>query len=89
MQAALDLAADRELQIWDALIMSVAADQHCRLLLSEDLQHGFTWRDECRVPDVVRDDGSSLTARRLYGYGTCAMIGATEANNGSRTGNPG
>ena len=30
--------------IWDALILSVAADHKCRLLLSEDFQHGFTWR---------------------------------------------
>lgn len=44
MQAALDLAADHGLQIWDALIMAVAAEQQCRLLLSEDLQSGFTWR---------------------------------------------
>ena len=44
MRAALDLAADHQLPIWDALILSVAADQKCRMLLSEDFQHGFTWR---------------------------------------------
>jgi predicted nucleic acid-binding protein len=44
MRAALDLATDHQLPIWDALILSVAADQKCRLLLSEDFQHGFTWR---------------------------------------------
>ena len=43
-QAALDLAADHQMQIWDALILSVAAENHCRLLLSEDFQDGFTWR---------------------------------------------
>ena len=43
-QSALDLAADHQLQIWDALILSVAAENHCRLLLSEDFQDGFTWR---------------------------------------------
>ena len=43
-QSALDLAADHGLQIWDALILSIAADNRCRLLLSEDLQNGFTWR---------------------------------------------
>jgi predicted nucleic acid-binding protein len=42
-QSALDLAADHGLQIWDALILSIAAENHCRLLLSEDLQNGFTW----------------------------------------------
>ncbi len=44
MRAALDLAADHRMPIWDALILSVAADQKCRLLLSEDFQHGFIWR---------------------------------------------
>jgi predicted nucleic acid-binding protein len=42
--AAMDLVADHGLQIWDALILAVAADGRCRLLLSEDLQDGFTWR---------------------------------------------
>ena len=44
MRGVLDLAADHQMAIWDALILSVAADQKCRLLLSEDFQHGFTWR---------------------------------------------
>ncbi len=43
-QAAIDLACDHRLQIWDGLMLSVAAENRCRLLLSEDLQHGFTWR---------------------------------------------
>ena len=43
-QSAFDLVADHGLQIWDALILSVAAENRCRLLLSEDLQSGFTWR---------------------------------------------
>lgn len=43
-QSALDLACDHQLQIWDALILSVSAENRCRLLLSEDMQDGFTWR---------------------------------------------
>ena len=43
-QAAFDLAADHGMQIWDALILSVTAEGRCRLLLSEDLHEGFTWR---------------------------------------------
>jgi predicted nucleic acid-binding protein len=43
-QSSMDLVADHQLQIWDALIMSVAAEHRCRILISEDLQHGFTWR---------------------------------------------
>lgn len=42
-QGAVDIAADHRLQIWDALILSVAAENSSRLLLSEDLQDGFTW----------------------------------------------
>jgi predicted nucleic acid-binding protein len=44
MQSAFDLSAGHGLQIWDALILSVAAEQRCRLLVSEDMQDGFTWR---------------------------------------------
>lgn len=40
---ALDLAADHQLSIWDAVMMAAARDGRCRLLLSEDLQEGFTW----------------------------------------------
>lgn len=43
-QAALDLIVDHRLPMWDALILAVAAENHCRLLLSEDFQNGFTWR---------------------------------------------
>ena len=41
--AALDVAADHGLSIWDAIILSAAAAAGCRLLLSEDMQEGFTW----------------------------------------------
>lgn len=44
LQSAFDLSAAHGLAIWDSLIVSVAAEQRCRILLSEDLQHGFTWR---------------------------------------------
>lgn len=42
--AAADLAADHQLGIWDAVILSAAAEAGCRLLLSEDLNPGFTWK---------------------------------------------
>ena len=44
MLAATDLAVDRDLSIWDAVILAAAADAGCRLLLSEDMQDGFAWR---------------------------------------------
>lgn len=43
MQGAVDLAAGHSLSIWDAVILAAAAESGCRLLLSEDLQDGFTW----------------------------------------------
>ncbi len=43
MLAAADLATDHQLGIWDAVILAAAAQAGCRLLLSEDLQEGFTW----------------------------------------------
>ena len=44
MVSALDLSTDHKMRIWDAVMLSVAADVGCRLLLSEDLQDRFTWR---------------------------------------------
>lgn len=41
--AALDLAVDHQLQFWDSLILAIAAQARCRVLLSEDLQQGFIW----------------------------------------------
>ena len=42
--SAADLATIHQLSIWDAIVLTVAADANCRLLLTEDLQEGFTWR---------------------------------------------
>ena len=41
--AAADLAVDHRLSLWDAIVLAAASDARCRLLLSEDLQDGFTW----------------------------------------------
>ena len=41
---ATDLATDHGLTIWDSVVLAAAAQAECRLLLSEDLQEGFTWR---------------------------------------------
>lgn len=41
--SAADLAVQRNLGIWDAVVLSASAAANCRLLLSEDLQDGFTW----------------------------------------------
>lgn len=44
MLGAADLATDHQLTIWDAVILSAAAEAGCRFLLSKDLQDGFVWR---------------------------------------------
>jgi predicted nucleic acid-binding protein len=44
MLAAADLATDHQLAIWDAVVISAAAEAGCRLLLSEDLNPDFTWK---------------------------------------------
>jgi predicted nucleic acid-binding protein len=41
---AADLASDHGLSIWDSVVLAASAEAGCRLLLSEDLQDGFTWR---------------------------------------------
>lgn len=43
MLSAFDLATDHRLGIWDAVVLAVASQSGCRLLLSEDLQDGFTF----------------------------------------------
>jgi predicted nucleic acid-binding protein len=43
MLAAVELASDHRLKIWDSVVLSAAVSAGCRLLLSEDLQDGFTW----------------------------------------------
>lgn len=40
---ACDLAVDHELGLWDSIILAAAAEAGCRVLLSEDMQDGFTW----------------------------------------------
>ncbi len=44
LMAALDLAVDHRLLIWDALILSAVAEAGCTMLLTEDMHAGFVWR---------------------------------------------
>lgn len=43
LRAALNLAVDHHLQPFDAIILAAASEAGCRILLSEDLQDGFSW----------------------------------------------
>jgi predicted nucleic acid-binding protein len=44
MLSAADLAVTHQFGIWDAAILSAAAEADCSLLLSEDMQDGLVWR---------------------------------------------
>lgn len=44
LATALELAERHGLSIWDAIILVVSDSAGCRILLSEDMQHGFEWR---------------------------------------------
>jgi predicted nucleic acid-binding protein len=65
--AAMDLVAEHRLQFWDSLILNVAAESGCRLLLSEDLQHEFTWRGVTIVNPYAHSDHPLLAAARADG----------------------
>jgi predicted nucleic acid-binding protein len=64
LDAALDLAVDHRLSIWDAVIFNAAAEAGCRLLLSEDLAEGFTWRG-LRIVNPFAASPHPLLARLL------------------------
>jgi predicted nucleic acid-binding protein len=40
---AAEIAATHRFSFWDGVVLASAAEGGCRLLLSEDLQEGFTW----------------------------------------------
>ena len=58
--AATDLAVQHHLSIWDAVIMAAAAAAGCRLLLSEDLNAGFTWSGVTVVNPFAREKHALL-----------------------------
>jgi predicted nucleic acid-binding protein len=43
-RGAMDLCVAHKLASWDALVLNVAAEAGARLLLTEDLNPGFSWR---------------------------------------------
>lgn len=43
MPQAASLPVDHQMRIWDAIVLATAAEAGCELLLTEDLQDGFTW----------------------------------------------
>lgn len=43
LRMALKLRTSHGLDMWDAVMVAAAAEAGCRLLLSEDMQDGFSW----------------------------------------------
>ena len=62
LASALDLATHHRLPVWDAVMIAAAAEGDCRLLLSEDLQEGFTWQGVTVVNPFAKDPHPLLTA---------------------------
>jgi len=48
--------------MWDAHVMAVAAENRCRIVLSEDLQNAFTWRGVTIVNPFLPDESPLLAA---------------------------
>ena len=40
----MELSCSHQLFLWDAIMLATAAVAGCRVLLSEDMHPGFTWR---------------------------------------------
>jgi predicted nucleic acid-binding protein len=60
--SAADLVVDHQLQFWDALIVTAAADAGCTLMLSEDMQHGFIARGLTIVNPLAERSHPKLVA---------------------------
>lgn len=41
---AIEVTVAHQFALWDAIMLAAAAQAGCRLLLSEDMHDGFTWR---------------------------------------------
>lgn len=65
-RGAMDLCVAHQLASWDALVLNVAAEGGARLLLTEDLHHGFSWRG-VRVVNPLIEPQDSLLSQLLGG----------------------
>lgn len=63
LRDALAIAETHGLQIWDALVLAVAHASACELVLSEDMQDGFRWRDVAVLNPFGKAGLSRLKAR--------------------------
>jgi predicted nucleic acid-binding protein len=63
-RGAMDLCVAHQLASWDALVLNAAAESGARLLLTEDLHAGFSWRG-VRVVNPFREPVDPLLAQLL------------------------
>ena len=61
LMSAVDLAV-HQFSIWDAVILSAAAEADCQLLLSEDMQDGFVWKGVTVVNPFAKSRNPLLDA---------------------------
>jgi predicted nucleic acid-binding protein len=63
-RGAMDLCVAHQLASWDALVLNVAAEGGARLLLTEYLHHGFSWRGVRVVNPLIEPQDSLLSQLR-------------------------
>ncbi|HRP08202.1 MAG TPA: PIN domain-containing protein [Gemmatimonadales bacterium] len=63
LHLAADLVVDHQFQLFDGIILAAASTAGCKILYSEDLQHGFEWGG-VRVVDPFREPDHPLRMRR-------------------------
>jgi predicted nucleic acid-binding protein len=62
LSQATGLSAGHQLRIWDAIVLATASAAGCQLLLTEDLQDGFTWAGVNVVNPFVSTSNQLLSA---------------------------
>lgn len=62
MRDALAIAEAHGLQIWDALVLAVAHAGACEMVLSEDMQDEFVWRDVAVLNPFSADGAARLAS---------------------------
>lgn len=65
VEVAIFLSAEHAFSIWDAIILAVSDAAGCRILLSEDMQHGFEWRGVTVINPFLAEPHPLL--RRAFG----------------------
>ena len=63
-RGAMDLVNAHQFAVWDALVLNVAAEGGARLLLTEDMHPGFSWRG-VRVVNPLLSPADHLLAQLL------------------------